>query len=167
MITAQDITAARILGIDPGTLMVGYGVVDLGPTCAFRYVECGLIRAPQRAPMAQRLHVIVEAIEEIIEEFRPSVIALERAFHGRNAASALKLGSARGAIMAAGARHGLAVHEYAPASVKRVVAGHGRAGKADIQRRVSLLCRLAKTPPTDAADALAIALCHAQTVGVG
>jgi crossover junction endodeoxyribonuclease RuvC len=111
--------------------------------------------------MLERLRVIGETLGEIIEELRPDEVALEMAFHGRNAASALKLGQARGAIMLLVAQRGLPLAEYAPARVKQVVVGHGRATKEDVQQRVRLLLRMKREPATDAADALAIALCHA------
>lgn len=153
----------RILGIDPGTRTVGYGVIDRvgeGHGLRFAYVECGLVRAPTGQPMMTRLHVIGTTLAEIIEEYRPDQVALEMAFHGRNAASALKLGQARGAIMLLVAQAGLPLHEYAPAQIKQVVVGHGRATKEQIQQRVRLLLRLRREPAADAADALAIALCH-------
>jgi crossover junction endodeoxyribonuclease RuvC len=153
----------RILGVDPGTRTLGYGLVERtagprGPT--FAYVECGLVRTPEGAPMLERLMVIGRTLTEIIEELAPDEVALELAFHGRNAASALKLGQARGAIMLLVAQHGLPLGEYAPSQVKQVVVGHGRATKQDVQQRVRLLLRMKREPATDAADALAIALCH-------
>jgi crossover junction endodeoxyribonuclease RuvC len=157
----------RILGVDPGTRTVGYGLLDPHPPrtggLAFRYVECGVIEAPKQADLAARLEVVARTLAEIIAEFRPGMVALEKAFTGRNAASALKLGQARGAIMLVASQHGLPVFEYAPASIKRVVAGHGRATKQQIQHRMQTLFRLRRTPLADAADALAIALCHGQS----
>ena len=111
--------------------------------------------------MPERLALIARTLEEIIDELTPDELALEKAYHGRNASSALKLGQARGAIMVVGSRRGLAVHEYAPARIKRSVAGNGRATKEQVQARVTMMCDLESTPSTDAADALAIALCHA------
>jgi crossover junction endodeoxyribonuclease RuvC len=153
----------RILGVDPGTRTLGYGLVERtagprGPVLV--YVECGLVRTPEGAPMLERLRVIGETLGEIIEELRPDEVALEMAFHGRNASSALKLGQARGAIMLLVAQRGLPLAEYAPSQVKQVVVGHGRATKQDVQQRVRLLLRMKREPATDAADALAIALCH-------
>lgn len=127
-----------------------------------RYVECGVIRLPEDEPMPRRLLILVTTLTEIMGEHGPHEVALEAAFHGVNAASALKLGLARGAVMVVAAQHGLGVAEYPPATVKRAVVGHGRATKADVQARIRLLCRLAREPSSDAADALAIALCHAQ-----
>lgn len=153
----------RILGVDPGTRTLGYGLVEramgrTGPS--FGYVECGLVRPPAGAPMLERLRVIGSTLSEIIEDLRPHEVALELAFHGRNAGSALKLGQARGAIMLLVAQAGLPLWEYAPSQVKQVVVGHGRATKEDVQQRVRLLLRMKRAPATDAADALAIALCH-------
>ncbi len=153
----------RILGVDPGTRTLGYGLVErrvgrAGPT--FAYVECGLVRTPEGAPMLERLRVIGDTLAEIIAELAPDEVALELAFYGRNVATALKLGQARGAIMLLVAQHGLPLHEYAPSQIKQVVVGHGRATKQDVQQRVRLLLRMKREPATDAADALAIALCH-------
>ena len=156
--TAPDV---RILGVDPGTRVVGYGLVDRRGA-GFEYVECGVIRLAETDVMPRRLLELARALGEIIREHAPQVVALELAFHGVNASSALKLGQARGAVMLVSAQHDLPVAEYAPALVKRAVVGHGRATKADVQRRIQLLCRLARKPASDAADALALALCHAQ-----
>jgi crossover junction endodeoxyribonuclease RuvC len=151
----------RILGVDPGTRILGYGVVDCGPRGAFEYVECGVLRAAIDRDMPARLHRIVSELGEIIEEFRPDTLALESAFYGRNAASALKLGQARGAIIMLAGQYEMPVVEYAPATVKQSVVGHGRATKEQIQARVQQLFRLRRAPAVDAADGLAIALTHA------
>ncbi len=151
----------RILGVDPGTRVVGYGLVDCF-AAGFRYVECGVIRLAETDPMPMRLRTLAGELAAIIGEYRPAVVALETAFHGVNASSALKLGQARGAVMVVAAQHDLEVAEYAPALVKRAVVGHGRATKQEVQTRIALLCRLTREPASDAADALALALCHAQ-----
>jgi crossover junction endodeoxyribonuclease RuvC len=153
--------ATRILGVDPGTRIVGYGLVDYRPGDRPVYIECGVIRLAEDDPMPIRLSTLARAIAELIAEFAPKVMSLEAAFHGVNASSALKLGQARGAVMVVAAERGLDVAEYAPAYVKRAVVGHGRASKSDVQARVQLLFGLARAPTADAADALAIALCHA------
>src|SRR5690606_37315243 len=147
----------RILGVDPGTRTLGYGLVERamgrsGPS--FSYVECGLVRPPAAAAMIERLKVIGDTLGEILAELRPDEVALETAFYGRNASSALKLGQARGAIMLLVAQAGLPLSEYAPSQVKQVVVGHGRATKEDVQQRVRLLLRMKRAPATDAADAL-------------
>lgn len=151
----------RILGIDPGTRVVGYGIVDRSDR-GFTYVECGVIRLVETDPMPDRLLMLAGELGAIIGEYKPAVVALETAFHGVNASSALKLGQARGAVMLVSAQHGLGVAEYAPALIKRAVVGHGRATKQEVQTRIALLCRLSREPASDAADALALALCHAQ-----
>lgn len=150
----------RILGVDPGTRVVGYGLVDRGAS-RVTYVECGVIKLDEHAPMPRRLLTLATTLREIIGEYGPTALALEMAFHGVNASSALKLGLARGAVMVVAAQHDLPVAEYPPALVKRAVVGHGRATKVDVQQRVRLLCGLERAPTSDAADALAIALCHA------
>ena len=149
----------RILGVDPGTRTLGYAIVDCGRAC--EYVECGVLRADLAVDLPERLRGIAEELGEVIAEFRPGALAIEKAFHGRNASSALKLGQARGAIMLLAGQHGVPVFEYTPATVKQAVVGHGRATKAQIQARVQLLFRLRRAPSVDAADALAIALTHA------
>lgn len=154
--------AQRILGIDPGTLCVGYGVIEAHPARggAFAYVECGVLRPSRSLEVHERIAEIAVGITEIIAELKPGALALEKAYHGKNAASALKLGQSRGAIMLLASQHGLPTFEYAPSTIKQQVVGNGRATKAQVQARVQLLFELARTPTTDAADALAIALCH-------
>lgn len=147
--------------MDPGTRVVGYGLVDRSDA-GFVYVECGVIRLAETDPMPARLLTLAGELAAIIGEYGPAVVALETAFHGVNASSALKLGQARGAVMLVSAQHRLPVAEYAPALVKRAVVGHGRATKQEVQTRIQLLCRLSREPASDAADALALALTHAQ-----
>ena len=154
----------RILGVDPGTLFCGYGVVEVPAEQSAirpRYVECGVIELESGAPLPARLHMLAGELREVIRELRPDELSLEAAFHGVNARSALLLGHARGVIMLLGAEASLPLGEYPPATVKRAVAGHGRAQKAEVQRVVSWLLGLRTPPSTDASDALAIALCHA------
>ncbi len=147
----------RILGVDPGTRVVGYGLVARRGA-RFDYVECGVTRLAEADVMPRRLLALAGALAEIIAEYAPQVVALETAFHGVNALSALKLGQARGAVMLVSAQHDLPVAEYAPALVKRAVVGHGRATKADVQRRIQLLCRLAREPAGGAPGPLGRAL---------
>jgi len=154
--------ARRILGIDPGTLCVGYGVIEAHGERggAYEYVECGVLRPSRTLEVPERIAEIAEGLTEVIAELSPHAVALEKAYHGKNAASALKLGQARGAIMLLAAQHGLPTFEYAPSTIKQQVVGNGRATKAQVQARVQMLFRLRRTPSSDAADALAIALCH-------
>jgi crossover junction endodeoxyribonuclease RuvC len=153
----------RILGIDPGTLYCGYGIIEVTARAAAkpRYVECGVIELNGRLSLAARLRLLASDLREVLSELRPDEVALEAAFHGVNAQSALRLGHARGVIMLLVAEAGLPLGEYPPATVKKSVAGHGRATKEEIQRVVTWLCALKRAPRADAADALAIALCHA------
>ncbi len=154
----------RILGIDPGTLCVGYGVIETHAHAdrggGFQYLECGVLRPAKTLSVPARIAEIAAGLIEIIEELQPTAVAVEKAYYGKNAASALKLGQARGAIMLLTAQRQLPTFEYAPSTIKQQVVGHGRASKAQVQARVQMLFRLRKTPSTDAADALAIALCH-------
>jgi crossover junction endodeoxyribonuclease RuvC len=154
--------AMRVLGVDPGTRVVGYALLDVPAPGRFEYVECGVLRVRAREQLGARLLELAVALREVIAEFRPGALAIERAFHGINAASALTLAEARGALKLVSLEQGLAVSEYAPAMIKRAVVGRGRATKAEVQARVRLLCRLGSVPEADAADALAIAICHVQ-----
>jgi crossover junction endodeoxyribonuclease RuvC len=154
--------ATRVLGVDPGTRVVGYALLDVPAPGRFEYVECGVLRVRAREQLGARLLELAVALREVIAEFRPGALAIERAFHGINAASALTLAEARGALKLVSLEQGLAVSEYAPAMIKRAVVGRGRATKAEVQARVRLLCRLGSVPEADAADALAIAICHVQ-----
>lgn len=153
----------RVLGIDPGTRVTGYAVLEVPAPGRFAYVECGVLKVDGRRALNERLAELAEAVADLVGELSPQVMAIEAAFHGQNAASALKLAEARGAFKVMAMRSGLEIAEYAPARVKRVVVGKGRATKGEVQRRVRLLCGLARVPASDAADALAIALCHAQS----
>ncbi len=152
----------RVIGIDPGSRVVGYAVLDvLGPG-RWRYVECGTLVARGEDPV-ERVHELVGSLVEVLDELAPSSAAMETAFHGKSTSSALRLAEARGALREALMARGLRPGEYAPAHVKRLVAGRGAATKEEVSRRVALVCGLTKLPPADATDALAVALCHAQT----
>jgi crossover junction endodeoxyribonuclease RuvC len=159
----------RILGVDPGTRVLGYGLVDLGGVATgagpgWRDVECGGIKAPVGREMPARLAAIALELTVVIDELSPAAVAIEKAFFGKSVGSALKLGQVRGAVMLLAGQHGLPVFEYGPTVIKRAVAGHGRATKFDVQQRVQMLLGLRRTPTEDAADALAIAMCHANYV---
>lgn len=150
----------RILGIDPGSRLTGFGLIDAQRGRA-QYVESGVIRIDP-GPLDARLACIFSGITELLVEFQPTSVAIENVFMHRNAASALKLGQARGAAIVAAAVAGVVVAEYTPAEIKLSVVGNGRAAKAQVQFMVSRLLGLAALPRADAADALAGALCHAQ-----
>jgi crossover junction endodeoxyribonuclease RuvC len=150
------------LGIDPGTLRLGYGVIEwLGPAVV-RYVECGVITAPANHSRAARLVEIGRGLRELVVELRPDTVAMEEAFFGKSVQSTLALGEARGVALLVAGEAGLLVTGYPPATVKKAVVGHGRASKDQIAYLVRATLKLRSLPPTDAADALAIAICHAR-----
>jgi crossover junction endodeoxyribonuclease RuvC len=151
----------RILGIDPGTRYFGYGVIERLASGRVRYIECGVLEPERGATLAARLAEIAVGLVEVIAELAPAVVAVEGVFHGVNARSALQLGHARGMALATAGAHDLLVHEYAPATIKRAVAGNGQASKEQVQAMVRTLCGLKRKPKLDASDALAVAICHA------
>jgi len=151
----------RILGIDPGTLRLGYGVINRAGPARISYVECGVISAPAKQIRSARLHTIGRGLRELVEEMKPDAIAMEEAFFGKNVQSTIALGEARGVALFVAAECGLAVAGYPPARVKSTVVGHGRAGKEQVAFLVRALLSMRKAPAADAADALAIAICHA------
>ena len=148
----------RILGIDPGSRATGFGVVEFEGSL-LRHVASGVIRPPEGALAARLAHIFAE-LERVIAATRPDGSALEAVFASHNARSALVLGHARGAALLACGRAGLDVGEYAPAQVKTAVAGYGAAAKTQVQRMVQKLLGLPESPASDAADALAVAICH-------
>ncbi len=150
----------RILGIDPGSRITGYGIIEAGGG-AQRWLAHGRIRCAD-GPLAERLLHIFTELNSVIREYAPQEAAVESVFVNRNVASAMILGQARGAAICALAGARLALMEYAPAQVKSAIVGQGRAEKSQVQHMVRALLQLAEAPPADAADALAVALCHAQ-----
>jgi len=154
----------RVLGIDCGTEYTGYGVVELLADERLICVACGAIKVPAREPMPVRLSRISRRLQELIAEHRPDRVALEDVFYALNVKSALKLGQVRGVAMLAAATAGLEVAEYSPLSIKSAVVGYGKAEKHQVQQMVTHLLNLDQVPePADAADALAIAICHLHT----
>ncbi len=153
----------RALGIDPGTRKTGWGVVDKKGTRLIA-VASGTISVNAKKPLAQRLYAIHAAINQVIEEYSPGVMALEDMFFAKFPNAAIKLGHARGVAMVAGAAAGLVVHEYPPALVKRTVVGKGNATKPQVARLVGAILGLKELPGEDATDALAVAVTHLQTL---
>ncbi|MEW5248870.1 crossover junction endodeoxyribonuclease RuvC [Microbulbifer discodermiae] len=152
----------RILGIDPGSRKTGYGLIDVGRGKA-RYVASGVIRIPDAA-LPERLKLIFDAVSQIADQYRPTQVAIENVFMSKSAASALKLGQARGAAIVAAAQADLEVAEYEARKVKQAVVGSGAADKLQVQHMVKTLLQLPASPQEDAADALAVALCHLHTI---
>jgi len=153
----------RILGIDPGSQITGYGLIDV-VGAQNRYIDSGCIRTSSEQTLAIRLRTIFESVREVIAIHRPAEVAIERVFMHRNPDSALKLGQARGAAICAVALADLAVAEYAPRLIKQAIVGRGGATKEQIQHMVCVLLQLSSRPKADAADALAVALCHGHTL---
>ncbi|MDR5892605.1 crossover junction endodeoxyribonuclease RuvC [Halomonas mongoliensis] len=148
-----------ILGIDPGSRITGYGVLDVTEARP-RYVASGCIRI-RAAELAQKLAQVYAGVSELIAVHAPAEFAIEQVFMSKNADSALKLGQARGTAIVCAANHGLPVSEYGPRQIKQAVTGTGSADKAQVQHMVTAILGLSGTPQADAADALAIALTHA------
>jgi crossover junction endodeoxyribonuclease RuvC len=152
---------SRILGIDPGSRITGFGIIEReGTRCV--YVASGCIRVGD-GEFNGRLKSIFDELREVVAAYRPDHVAIERVFMARNPDSALKLGHARGAALCAVLTEGLAISEYTPAEIKQATVGNGRADKGQIQHMVQALLKLPAAPQADAADALAVALCHIHT----
>ncbi len=165
----------KVLGIDPGSTTVGYGVVERAPYRSAggggngvpaRLVECGVLRSAARLPLQQRLAHIHDGLRELIDRHQPDVLAVENIFYAANMRTTMVLGHARGVILLAGAQAGLALAEYSPAVVKKTVVGRGGALKPQVAYMVAKLLQLRTAPePADAADAVAVALTHVLTHG--
>jgi crossover junction endodeoxyribonuclease RuvC len=150
-----------ILGIDPGSRITGFGVIHTtSGSKKMTYVASGCIRTVQEGSLTQRLGLIYDGIVEIIKNFSPNQVAIEQVFLKHNVMSALKLGHARGAALAACAKYYLDVSEYSPRAIKQSVVGYGAAEKTQVQQMVVELLKLTRTPQADASDALAVAVCH-------
>jgi crossover junction endodeoxyribonuclease RuvC len=154
----------RVLGIDCGSEITGYGVVEQSESGDLRCVASGAIRLATREPLSARLNQVFTALRGVIEQHRPHMAAIEDVFYAVNVKSALKLGQVRGVAMLAAASCGLQVAEYAPLAIKSAVVGYGKAEKSQVQHMVARLLKLESPPePPDVADALAIAICHLHT----
>jgi crossover junction endodeoxyribonuclease RuvC len=155
----------RVFGIDPGSERTGYGCVESDGS-RHGIIACGAISTPASASFPEKLHQIHSRLAALLRECRPEAVAIENLFHAVNVRSALKLGHARGVAMLAAVEFGVPVFEYTPAEIKRAVVGYGRAEKPQVQHMVKLLLGLASVPsPHDAADALAVAICHVHGPG--
>lgn len=151
----------RILGIDPGTAITGFGVIDC-EGAKFKFVDAGVIRTPKEQPMPERLMTVHDEIAQLIAEFKPDAMSIELLFFARNVTTAMTVGQSRGVIMLAATQAGLPIYEYTPMQVKQAVTGYGKADKKQIQEMVKQLLNLSEVPkPDDAADGLAIAITHA------
>ena len=151
----------RILGVDPGTHRTGTGLIESsGGGAQYTLVHAEVITLNSKHPLPSRLYQIFQKISSLISDYQPSVLALENVFFGRDLTAMVKIGEARACAMLAASKHRIEVVEYAPARIKQAVSGNGRATKAQMQYMIKQLLNLKSVPPTDAADALAIAVCH-------
>jgi len=154
-----------ILGIDPGSRITGYGLISKEGN-RLVHVDNGAIFTDSAKEFPQRLEKIFTGLSAIIAQYRPEVVAVENVFVAKNAASALKLGQARGAAIVAAVSVGLIVHEYTAMQVKQAVVGTGRAEKGQVQQMIKALLKLPEIAQEDASDALAVAICHAHSAGM-
>ncbi|HTU42587.1 MAG TPA: crossover junction endodeoxyribonuclease RuvC [Candidatus Aquilonibacter sp.] len=164
--SALNWKAMRVLGIDCGGEYTGFGIVETDSRAKLLCIACGAIKLSPREPLPCRLSQIYGRLGALIQEHKPDEVAIEEIFYALNVKSALKLGQVRGVAMLAAASAGLEVAEYSPLTIKLSVVGYGRAEKQQVQHMVTQLLGLAAPPePTDASDALAIAICHLHTAG--
>jgi len=155
----------RVLGIDPGSRITGYGIIDKEGNRLI-HVDNGAIFTDSQKDFPMRLQRIYRGLTEVIERFHPDAVAVENIFFANNVQSALKLGQARGAAIVAGVNAGLPVFEYTALQVKQAVVGHGRADKQQVQKMLKVLLNLPEVAQEDASDALATAVCHAHSIGM-
>ncbi len=155
----------RILGIDPGTGILGFGIIDVDTRNKAVLVDAGVIRTPVKQPDSDRLLTIFDELSEIITQFTPSVMAVEKLFFAQNVTTAMSVAQARGVVLLCGKQNQLDLYEYTPLQIKQALTGYGRADKKQIQEMVRIILNLKQPPkPDDCADALAAALCHAQSM---
>ena len=162
---AKNLTSVtRIIGIDPGSRITGYGVIDI---CGsdLHFVSCGVVKSTPSQKFPQRLKELFDGVNSVVKEHKPTYAAIEDIFFAKNPKSALKLGQARGAIIMALMTNHLLVDEFTAKQVKQAVAGYGQASKAQVQHMVRVLLGLTSSPSEDAADALGVAICLANHLG--
>lgn len=151
----------RIIGIDPGTGILGFGVIDADTKGSFKLVDAGVIKTPAHTPLDERLEEIYDSLQEIISETKPDVMSVEKLFFSRNVTTAMSVSHARGVAILAGRKGGLPIGEYTPMQIKQTLTGYGKADKKQVQEMVRLQLGLKEIPkPDDAADALAAAITH-------
>jgi len=152
----------RTIGVDPGSRYTGYGIVE-GDGFRLKYIHHGTVKLPAARPLCERLKIIFEEIKASIREYGPEFMAVEEVFFAKNVKSALSLGQARGAVILAGASLGLSIHEYSALRIKQSVAGYGKAAKEQVAGMIQRLLRIDGAIEPNAADALAVAVCHIST----
>ncbi|MBI2193772.1 MAG: crossover junction endodeoxyribonuclease RuvC [Planctomycetes bacterium] len=157
----------RVLGIDPGTVSCGYGIVDYEKS-RFRSVAFGLLECSPHVPLPQRLVTLFGSLENVIQEYRPQDAAIEEAFAGKSIQSSMRISEVRGMVIVCAGKAGLSLAQYPPATIKKAVVGVGSAHKSQVQHMVQILLGLPDLPrPEDASDALAVAICHCHRSHLG
>ena len=155
-----------VLGIDPGLAIVGYGVISFSGNRELKLIDYGTIQTKAGTPFAERLSQIADGMDELIDRFQPDAVAFEELFFNTNIKTAIQVAQARGVAVLAAYRKLDELYEYTPLQVKQAIVGYGRAEKIQVQQMVKTLCNLKTIPkPDDAADAVAIAICHAHSAG--
>ena len=155
-----------IIGIDPGTVITGYGIIKIMGS-KYQVLDFGCIRPPAKLKLSNRYHIIFDSLEELLKTHQPTVAVVETQFTQINPKTAMKLSMARAMAILAARRSGISIHEYSPSRAKKAVVGNGQASKQQVQAMMKHILNLpSSTIPEDAADALALAVCHAQTIHI-
>lgn len=155
----------KILGIDPGTGILGFGIIEVDQRGKASLLDGGVIRTPVKHPDAERLHIIYDELRQIIEEKKPDVMVVEKLFFAQNVTTAMTVAQARGVVLLLGMLNGLTIYEYTPLQIKQALTGYGRADKKQMQEMVRVILGLKTVPqPDDCADALAAAICHSMNM---
>lgn len=154
----------RVIGIDPGSLCCGYGIIEGGANDSYIHIASGNIETSRRKTLERRLKEIYDALLHVIKTYRPDVAVIEKVFFAKNVRAALSLGHVRGISLLAASKEGLTVYEYSPLEVKKAVVGYGRAEKSQVQTMVKNILRLDSSISYDSADALALSICHLNTM---
>ncbi|CAN5665345.1 crossover junction endodeoxyribonuclease RuvC [soil metagenome] len=154
----------KILGIDPGTGILGFGIIEVKVPGKATLIDAGVIRTAPKQPDSERLLIIYDELTEVIKEFKPEVMSVEKLFFAQNVTTAMTVAQARGVVLLCGEQHKLALFEYTPLQIKQALTGYGRADKNQMQEMVRIILGLSEIPkPDDCADALAAAICHSMT----
>lgn len=156
----------RILGIDPGVAIVGYGVIEYDKN-EFKVIDYGKITTPAKTPLPKRLKMVYDSMTELIDTYKPDVVSMEELFFNTNVTTAIAVGHARGVLVLAAENAEIPLSEYTPLQIKQAVTGYGRADKNQVQQMVKMFLGLTEVPkPDDTADALAVAICHAHSASL-
>jgi crossover junction endodeoxyribonuclease RuvC len=158
-------TNKRIIGIDPGTGILGFGIIDVSPRGELSLIDAGVIRTPANQPESDRLFTIYSELSEIINETKPDIMSVEKLFFAQNVTTAMSVSQARGVVLLLGKQSNMELFEYTPLQIKQAISSYGRATKAQMQEMVRIILKLKQIPkPDDCADALAAAICHSMNM---